>query len=124
MFVVAGIGINVHHREDDFSTGVRQGAGSLEQVCGRDVDRNRLAASLFDEIEAVLETDASGRFDLPGEFEARDLLRGREVVVRIDGADPVTGRPQGVEPDGRLRLRLPSGALTTLGAGEVSLQGI
>jgi BirA family biotin operon repressor/biotin-[acetyl-CoA-carboxylase] ligase len=122
MFVVAGIGINVHHRPDDFSPEIRETAGSLEQCAARAVDRNRLAASLFDEVEAVLEMDLAGRFDLPGEFDARDSLRGREVIVKSDGANPVTGCSLGVESDGRLRLRLPDGAFTTVRAGEVSLR--
>ncbi len=123
MFLVAGIGINVHHRPDDFSPEIRETAGSLEQSAEGAVDRSRLTAHLFDEIEAVLEMDASGRFDLPGEFDARDSLRGREVIVRGDGVDSVAGRSLGVESDGRLRLRLPDGAVTTFRVGEVSLRG-
>ncbi len=126
MFVVAGIGINVHHRSADFSPEIREVAGSLESETGGVVDRDLLAVSLFREIESVMEAEDAGRFDLAREFEERDSLHGREVSVSAGGAGaiPVAGCALGVEQDGRLRLRLADGRLATFRAGEVTLRGM
>ena len=61
MFVVAGIGINVHHRPEDFPPAIQSTAGSLEEEASARVDRDRLAAELFGPLEEILGRDAAGR---------------------------------------------------------------
>jgi BirA family biotin operon repressor/biotin-[acetyl-CoA-carboxylase] ligase len=46
-FVILGIGINVHHRAEDFSKDLRERAVSLAMVLNRHIDRSRLAIALL-----------------------------------------------------------------------------
>jgi BirA family biotin operon repressor/biotin-[acetyl-CoA-carboxylase] ligase len=125
MFVVAGFGINVHHRGEDFSPEIRESAGSLEEATGARVDRDRLAAGLFEAIEDLLDADAAGRFDLAEAFRALDVHADRLVEIREDAQRAgIVGRALGVENDGRLRLGLADGAVRTFQSGDVTLRGI
>lgn len=124
MFVVAGFGINVHHRAVDFPSELRGVAVSLDEATGASVDRERLAARLFEALEAHVDADAAGSFDLAAAFREADFFEGREVVVRADGVTPVRGRADGIEADGRLRLVLASGETATFRSGEASLREV
>jgi len=66
----------------------------------RQLDRNRDGLSR-DELERL---------------QARDWLRGRPIVA------PVVGTGDGIEPDGRLRVRVPGGPVRLLRAGTVQVQ--
>lgn len=49
-FAVAGIGLNVNHREEDFPPELRSRATSLALASGRELDRNRVASVLLREL--------------------------------------------------------------------------
>ena len=61
----------------------------------------------------------------PQEFARAWLARahppGTELSVHAADAEPVTGRFDGIEPDGTLRLRLADGSVRAIHAGDVSL---
>ncbi len=118
--VVAGIGINVHHRPEDFPPDLRGAAGSLRAVARRAVDRSALAARLFAELEAALDAEDRGAVDLVREFRERDAFDGREVVVHTEAAAPIAGIAAGIEEDGRLRVRLEDGTVAAFRNGEAS----
>jgi BirA family biotin operon repressor/biotin-[acetyl-CoA-carboxylase] ligase len=44
---VLGIGVNVHHRAEDFSEPLRQRAASLSQILHRQIDRQKFAVALL-----------------------------------------------------------------------------
>ncbi len=123
IFLVAGIGINVHHRAEDFPPELTGAAGSLESVLGRSVARSRLLAGVLDRLEVRFEADATGRLDLPGAFEARDDLAGREVEIDGPGRR-CRGIAAGIAPDGGLRLRVPGEGLVIVRSGEASLVAV
>lgn len=118
---VAGIGINVHHRGEDFPGELRERAGSLESTTGRSIDRTRLLARVLGELEALLDADRGRRLDLPARWAERDVLSGREVEVR-GGEGSVCGRAIGVAGDGSLLLRVPGEGTRAFRSGEVTLR--
>ncbi|HET9888673.1 MAG TPA: biotin--[acetyl-CoA-carboxylase] ligase, partial [bacterium] len=122
MFLVAGIGINVHHRIADFTPGLRERAASIESMGRARVDRSILLARLLEEMEQYLERERNGTLDLCAEWNARDGLAGREVALALSGEEPVWGRALGIESDGRFRLLRSDQSLLLARSGEASVR--
>ena len=62
------------------------------------------------ELEAHLDEDRRGALDLATRWAARDELDGRDVEVRV-GDETLAGRADGLEDDGRLRVRSRGGEI-------------
>lgn len=123
LHVVAGIGLNVHHTEQDFPAELRGAAASLESAGDRRVDRSRALASLLGHLETVVEEERAGRLDLPTRFAARDDLLDREVRSQSpDGTHHGTAR--GVDQAGRLLLEVPGRGTVTVQSAEATLQPV
>lgn len=104
--VVAGIGVNVAQRTEDFPPELRDGAVSLETVREGVVSRAGLAGALTGELRALFDRPTlrlEGR--VADEVGRRDALRDREVVV--DGE--LVGRARGIDPGGRLVVQAAEG---------------
>lgn len=120
--VVAGIGINVHMTAEEGS-GIDQPWMSLDEVCGRTLDRNRLAAACLNRLAPTLGEFESGGFGpLQARWQARDLLLGREVVLML-GDRRFAGIARGVDHRGQLVLETPLG-VQCFSAGEVSVRAV
>lgn len=104
--VVAGIGINVRQREEDFPPVLRDGAISLEMAGQTSVRRAELAGRLVTRTRELF-SPAPSRLEgeLAGEIRSRDALRGRPVVLE----NGVRGRAAGVAPDGALVVETVAG---------------
>jgi BirA family biotin operon repressor/biotin-[acetyl-CoA-carboxylase] ligase len=109
-WVVLGIGLNVAVRDEDLPPELRETAIGM----GRDPEElEAVLAELLGHLDARL---AQPTDDLLAAWRERDALRGREISWR-DGH----GVADGVDDDGRLRVRTPGGELVVLDAGEVHL---
>jgi len=117
---VLGIGINVARDSEPPAVELLYPATSVEAVLGRSVDRWVL-------LRAVIGTllDWLHRLDGP-EFlqawEARLAYRGQPVRVLQDSGAALEGELLGLEADGALLLRLPTGAVIRVLAGDVRLR--
>lgn len=116
-YAVVGIGINVSctppPAEVDFP------ATSLEAESGRAVDRVTLLRTLLGHIEEhYTELSENGLFR---EWRARLTLMDAPVVVRAPEGE-LRGQPVDVDPDGALRLRLESGEVRRVLAGDMRLR--
>ena len=109
-WAVLGIGVNVALRPDDFPPELRVRAGTLGRA---PEDVPAVLAVVLAALERRLAQPAERLLDA---WRARDALAGR--VVTWDGG---RGTADGIDEDGRLRVRLDGGATTTLDAGEVHL---
>ncbi len=116
---VAGIGINVHQRREEFPDEIRALAGSLEGCTGARPDRSLLLAFLLDSLEERVEAERRGTLDLVAEFAARDDLLGRDVEVPELG---VRGTASGIDEEGRLLLEERSGVLHRVQSGDASVR--
>lgn len=116
---VAGVGVNLNVDEADFPDDVRALATSVRMATGRTVDLERFAAAsrtaILQEVEALA---SGGRDALLKRWEARDVTRGRRVLVVQSGAE---GYAEGIDRDGALRVWLDSGERVALRSGEVHL---
>lgn len=115
---VAGIGLNVHHRAEDFPEELRERAGSLESTCGGHPERSTVLAAVMNELESVLDEERAGRLRLSDRFAEWDALADQPVEVLDAGP---RGTARGVDEQGCLRLETATGT-QSVRSGEVSLR--
>jgi BirA family biotin operon repressor/biotin-[acetyl-CoA-carboxylase] ligase len=118
--VVAGIGINVLHSEDDFPPELREGATSIRIAAGWTPPRAEIAGAVAG---AIFRRLAAPPAELSGALlEAlggRDALVGR--AIRVTGGEELVGTAMGITPGGALLVRTAAGALRTVRSGTVRL---
>lgn len=123
-YAVAGIGVNVNHSRSDFPEELITKATSLREASASagELDRQKVAAALLRQLDALY-GQLSGNFAaVVAEAEARSILIGREIEMQ--GVDvPLRGIAEGLEPDGRLRVRGEDGSVRLVSGGEVSISG-
>jgi BirA family biotin operon repressor/biotin-[acetyl-CoA-carboxylase] ligase len=114
--VVAGVGVNVRQRPEDWPAELRPHATSLEEALGRPVEPAGVAGpvvarllALRDVVSRSLDDDTLRR------LLARDALRGR--AISVDGQD--LGRADGITAEGALRVVRADGSVGTVHAGTV-----
>jgi BirA family biotin operon repressor/biotin-[acetyl-CoA-carboxylase] ligase len=114
--LVAGVGLNVRQREEDFPPDLRSCAVSLEAASGRAVSRAALAGALLGEMRSLLSRPVLRlEGDLAVEVARRDALSGRTVA--LEGG--VRGRVLGIDPRGRLEVEAAPGEVRPVVAGSV-----
>jgi BirA family biotin operon repressor/biotin-[acetyl-CoA-carboxylase] ligase len=119
--LVAGVGLNVHQLRQDFPTGLRGEATSLEMALGIHLSRSQLMGRILREIRSQL--GGKGETLAPAELKAygaRDSLKGRNIVSETSGK----GRGMGLSPEGHLLLGTEDGGLCRVRAGSVRLENI
>jgi BirA family biotin operon repressor/biotin-[acetyl-CoA-carboxylase] ligase len=104
--IVAGIGINVHQRPDDFPPGLREHAGSL-RMAGSNAARPVIVKEIVEQLRPfrVLPPPLDAR--TLHALAARDALRGH--TVEVDGI--AVGVALGIAADGSLIVRAGTRAL-------------
>ena len=152
--VVIGVGINVNMKAEDFDDSIREFAGSLLTGTGRRTYRSLVVARVMERFEANYEkfVESSDLSQLKDQYEARLVNRDREVMlVNGDRTPEVAGKeaveqcfaeyPErgaedrfceceergmaiGISDMGALRVRMDSGMIREVNAGEVSVRGL
>ncbi len=113
--VVIGIGINVHTRT--FPEELAGQARSVAQLASEPPDRAEILADVLHGLDRDLGLVAArGLGPVHARLTAADALRGRRVK-----GDEAEGVADGLDLDGRLRVRLPDGRVVRWSAGEVHL---
>ncbi len=106
---VAGMGVNVNQREDDFPDDVRGVATSLALCTGRRHDRATVLRAVVEALEPrVDQALRGGTSDLADSYRQRSLLRGRDVEL-LEGDRPLRGTVVDLSAREGLLLRLPGG---------------
>ena len=130
-WAVLGIGLNVAVDLEQLPAELRAGAdGRTPGGAGLPAATLGLAPADVEPTLARLLDALDRRLAEPAEaslraWRERDALRGREIAWRTQGAAERTehGRAEGIDETGRLVVALADGGRTTIGAGEVHLQG-
>jgi BirA family biotin operon repressor/biotin-[acetyl-CoA-carboxylase] ligase len=123
LFLVAGIGVNVHHRAEDFPGELREGAISLDAATGRRNDRSAVLAAILGQLENLLAEEDARRLDLASAFGPWDETRGRELVVENAG-QRIEGAGVGVRSDGALLVAVPGRGEVAIHAGEATIRPV
>lgn len=104
-YVILGTGVNVNVAAEDLRAALSDeadGATTLREAAGRDIDRNVFAARLLNEIERWYGTyRVEGPAAILSAWRERDALRGRRITVG-DGARAFAAQACGVDDDGCL----------------------
>ena len=121
--IVAGIGVNVRQRPEDFPPELRAIAGSVRSETGLEISRARLAAEMvraLDQMYLDWQRDPRAYLD---DYRARCVTVGRPVRV-VRGEDVRTGFAEAVDDDFALVVRWPDGTRETVTGGDVSVRGL
>lgn len=119
-FAVAGIGVNLHQRSEDFGQELREKATSLELAGARDVDRLTLAAGIAERLRWWWHRT----LDDPGPCldrwrELSPGTKGSQVRVQPQDGTPFDARCVGLAEDGALIVALSTGDERRLYAEDV-----
>jgi BirA family biotin operon repressor/biotin-[acetyl-CoA-carboxylase] ligase len=121
-YVILGIGVNLNVQPAELTTalgGNAEGAVSLHEVLGREVDRNVFAAALLNRLEKWHHTFLTrGPDAVRAAWLARDALHGRRLEARTEGAI-CEGWSRGIDSDGSLILEDDAGQSRHIFAGAV-----
>ncbi len=120
--VVVGIGINVHHRPEDFPAEVRTTATSLGQTAGRRVERGEIVAALYNAFDKWYEVFSAGdRAAILAAARDRSATLGRPVTV-ISGPERWQGTAVDLDEDGALLVVNGRGVTQRVLAADVSIR--
>jgi BirA family biotin operon repressor/biotin-[acetyl-CoA-carboxylase] ligase len=118
--IVLGIGINVDTSEEFLKT-IDQPATSLAQLSTKTWKLEQILEPLIQQFLTHLEVLQDKGFEaFREEFEKRLAFKGEEIACN-DGMRVLKGICDSITPEGRLQLRLSSGELTTVVAGDIKL---
>ncbi|MDD4882628.1 MAG: biotin--[acetyl-CoA-carboxylase] ligase, partial [Gallionellaceae bacterium] len=118
---VIGIGINVRARPDALGT-ADYAAVAVEEVLGRQLDRNELLLRLLAELDEVLKTfDLYGFAPFRDEWQQLHVWQDKPVCVLGSGSAPIEGIALGVDEAGILQVATADG-VRAIHSGEVSLR--
>lgn len=121
VYAITGIGINVNTDLDAFPEDIREVTTSVKIEKGVPYSRTEIIAEALNEIDywyKMLETEK--RKILFSEWQHLISTIGRKVVVSV-GSEILTGFAESVSEEGMLMLRLPSGTLRRVSAGDLTL---
>ena len=120
--LVFGLGLNLNGQPQDLPRELQRTATSLAEATAAPVDLNRFAAALIGRVIVAYNQFVDGGYrEKFAELWTRyDVLRGRPVSV-IQGTRTVTGLATGIDNEGSLLVRLPTGRTERFRAGEVTL---
>ncbi len=105
-FQIIGIGINVNLDLDDWPPDLRASSTSIWQERNIVVDRNRLLAQLFLELEQCIDELAiHGTSRIASAYYQRCSSIGQTVQATLANGDVVVGLAEGIGPDGSLKVR-------------------
>jgi BirA family transcriptional regulator, biotin operon repressor / biotin---[acetyl-CoA-carboxylase] ligase len=121
-----GIGVNVNLFPEMLPEGVRELTTTLKQEAGRSIDRVKLFEEMLSCLEhwykILLNGDKKVLFN---EWLSLDSTIGREVKVErsgLSGEDKIiSGIAEGISDDGQLLIRLSSGKIEKVSAGDVTI---
>jgi BirA family transcriptional regulator, biotin operon repressor / biotin---[acetyl-CoA-carboxylase] ligase len=122
---VIGVGINVSHREDDFSPTIRSLATSLSIASGgQKFHRPELAVKILESIDRHYEQLKGGAFqNFLHDWEEWDDVLGKQISVRT-GDRTLRGQATHLDDDGALVIRLDSGVSERITSGDLKIERI
>ncbi|MBR2894963.1 MAG: biotin--[Oscillospiraceae bacterium] len=120
--LILGIGINVHHRKEDFDDEIAEMATSLD-VEGFPVERSVLAAAVIEEVYRLTNVLGGDIGDYVNEYRNRCVTLGREArLLWTEEQEHVFALD--VDEQFGLIVQRKNGTLFTVRTGEVSVRGL
>jgi BirA family biotin operon repressor/biotin-[acetyl-CoA-carboxylase] ligase len=118
---IIGIGINVNADIDIFPPDVRKIATSVKNETGIPYSRTEIIAEILNEIDKWYRIlKERGKKLLLSEWQRLTSTLGREVKVTV-GKETFTGLAESLDDKGMLLLRLPTGEMKRINAGDLTI---
>ena len=123
-YAIIGIGINCCQDEQDFPEDIRQIAGSLSSVSGREISREKVAAAMMDALYRMNSRLLTDKAVILDDYRRDCMTLGKEIsLVKADGSIR-HGTAIDIDPEGALLVCFGDGTLETVNSGEVSVRGM
>ena len=122
-FAVIGVGINCLQQEQDFPEDIRQIAGSLASVSGKNIDRAKVAATMVDALYRMDAELLSCKAHILNRYRRDCITLGQDVSL-VRGDEIRHGTALDIDADGALVVRFPDGHTESVNSGEVSVRGM
>ena len=122
-FAVIGIGINCCQQEQDFPEDIRDIAGSLGSVSGKEIDRAKVAAAMMDALHEMDAQLLTGKTDILNRYRRNCITLGKEISL-VRGEEVRHGTALDIDDDGALLVRFSDGHTEAVNSGEVSVRGM
>jgi len=121
IYAIVGIGINVNIDKSAFPSDIKERATSVKNERGLSYPRNAIIVEILNEISQWYRTlKEKGKEILLSEWKRLTSTLGREVKVTV-GKEVFKGLAESIDDEGRLILRLPSGAVKRIRAGDITI---
>ncbi len=122
-YLIAGIGINVNHKPEDFHEEIRDMATSLALEMGSEVRRTALAACLIRSLDHMYQNFPQKKEDYLEKYRDACITIGQQVQL-ITPTSRRQAKAIAVDDHFRLVVELPDGSVEALSTGEVSVRGM
>ena len=122
-YAIIGIGINCCQRESDFAPEIRNLAGSLAMVTGREIDRSKVAAAMMEALNRMDSGLLTGKAEMLEAYRRDCITVGQEISL-VRGEEIRHGTALTVDEEGALVVRFPDGNVEAVNSGEVSVRGM
>lgn len=122
-YAVIGIGINCCQQPADFPPEIRDMAGSLAMMSGKDIDRAQVAAEMLSALFQMSQTLLTGKDAMIAQYRKDCVTLGQEVSL-VQGEEIRHAHALTVDGSGALVVRFPDGHEETVNSGEVSVRGM
>jgi len=120
--IAVGIGLNVNIPPDMFPEEIKEKTTSLKEFTGAEINRYELLGRILNEMDHLydefLKGDSKRMID---EWLILNSTTGHVVVVQLMGGRQIEGVAETIDEDGDLIIRLASGDLEKISAGDVTL---
>lgn len=122
-YAIIGIGINCCQKETDFAPEIRDMAGSLAMVTGKEIDRSRVAAAMMESLYHMDLSLLTGKADMLRRYRERCITIGQDISL-VRGDEIRYGKALDVDANGALVVKFPDGTVEAVNSGEVSVRGM
>ncbi len=121
--VVIGIGVNCCQRPEDFPEELRDRAGSLAMVTGKEIDRPRVAAAMMEALAKMDRNLLTGKEAILARYRRDCVTLGQHISV-VRGEEIRHGTALDIGENGDLLVRFDDGHTEAVSSGEVSIRGM
>lgn len=121
--VVIGIGVNCCQQLTDFPLELRDLAGSLTMVTGREIDRSKVAAAMMEALADMDKNLLTGKETMLEQYRRDCVTLGKNISV-VRGDEIRHGTALDIGGNGDLIVRFDDGHTEAVSSGEVSIRGM
>lgn len=124
LWTVVGIGVNVHRARTGYPSDLESRIIALDDLpMESHPRRSKVFLAILEALWARIQCFvAEGFVAMLHDYDRRDVIKGKAVVIQSEGIPPAVGTAQGIDAQGWLRVRTADGSERRFGTGEVSLR--